>query len=91
MPANPSRTVRLRLHGKLRGDGIVRGGSREDRYVSSPERIGSILLRQEVTMTRKEYDERRRALEEEGAVAVKEYSEGGVHTVYRRLRGAARK
>ena len=30
-------------------------------------------------------------LEEEGAVAVKEHSEGGVHTVYRRLRGAARK
>jgi hypothetical protein len=65
MPVNPSRTVRLRLRGKLRGDGIVRGAAERIDILPRQERIGSILLCQEVTMTQKEYEERRRALEQE--------------------------
>jgi hypothetical protein len=60
MPANPSRTVRLRLRGKLDGRGIVRCGAERIDILPRQSRIGCILLRQEVTMTQKEYEERRR-------------------------------
>jgi hypothetical protein len=64
-PANPSRTVRLGLRGKIGGRGIVRGGTETIDILPRQERIGCMLLRQEVTMTQKEYEERRRALEQE--------------------------
>jgi hypothetical protein len=65
MPANPLRTVRLRLHGELYGGRIVRGAAERIDILPRQNRIGCILLRQEVTMTQKEYEERRRALEQE--------------------------